>query len=307
MVERVGRVRHGVRGVCVLRVSGALAGPRAERAGGGRPGEAEIVRGAGAVEQFLAGYIIEWSLSVDNLFVIAVVFRFFAVPAAQQHRVLFWGILGALVMRGGMIAVGAALLNRFGWITYVFGGFLILTAVKMAFAGEEHVHPDRNILVRLVRRFWPVSTTYDGSHFITRMAGTDGKIGSGPRAVTPLLLALIVVEFTDVLFAVDSVPATFAVTGDPFIVLTSNVFAILGLRSLYFLLAGMLGKFKFLKHALVLILAFVGVMMLLGHTAYKIDTGWSLAVVVGLLAAGVGASLMWERFAGPPREGRTGE
>lgn len=259
----------------------------------GQPGVTETLRGPGALGQFLAGYVVEWSLSVDNLFVIAVIFKFFAVPAAQQHRVLFWGILGALVMRGGMIALGAVLLQRFGWFTYVFGGLLILTAVKMAFAGDEHVHPDRNIMVRIVRKFWPVSTTYDGGHFLTHM---EDKQGRTRRAVTPLLLALIVVEFTDVVFAVDSVPAIFAITGDPFIVLTSNVFAIMGLRSLYFLLAGMLGKFAFLKYALVLILAFVGTKMLLVHTSYKINTTWSLVVVVGLLVAGVVASLLHERM-----------
>ena len=259
----------------------------------GQPGVTETIRGSAAVEQFLAGYIVEWSLSVDNLFVIAVIFKFFAVPAAQQHRVLFWGILGALVMRGGMIAIGAVLLAKFSWITYVFGGFLILTAVKMALAADEHVHPENNILVKWVKKIWPVSTEYDGSHFITHIPGKDGVMR---RAVTPLLLALIVVEFTDVLFAVDSVPAIFSITGDPFIVLTSNVFAILGLRSLYFLLAGMLGKFKFLKHALVLILALVGVKMLLVHSSYKIDTTWSLIGVICLLGAGVGASLLHERM-----------
>ncbi len=261
----------------------------------GQPGVTETLRGSGALGQFLAGYVVEWSLSVDNLFVIAVIFKFFAVPANLQHRVLFWGILGALVMRGAMIAVGAVLLAKFSWITYVFGGFLILTAVKMAFAGEEQVHPEKNILVRWVKKVWPVTTTYEGAHFFTKVKAEDGK-GPLRRAVTPLFLALIVVEFTDVLFAVDSVPAIFAITGDPFIVLTSNVFAILGLRSLYFLLAGMLGKFHFLKHALVLILAFVGVKMLLVHSSFKMGTPVSLAVVVGLLVAGVVASLLHERM-----------
>ncbi|MCK6486435.1 MAG: TerC family protein [Phycisphaerae bacterium] len=255
----------------------------------GTPGETMILDGATAAEQYLTGYIIEWSLSVDNLFVIAVVFSYFAVPPKYQHRVLFWGILGALVMRGVMIALGAALIARFGWITYVFGAFLILTAVKMAFAGNEGVHPDKNILVRAVRAIWPVTSHYDGQKFITRIPGPDGVMR---RAATPLLLALIVVEFTDLVFAVDSVPAIFAITGDPFIVLTSNVFAILGLRSLYILLANMLGKFRYLKPALVLILVFVGVKMLLVHSAFKIDTTVSLAVVVGLLGTGVAASLL---------------
>ena len=265
----------------------------------GQPGQTITVTGAPAAQQFLAGYIVEWSLSMDNLFVIAVIFKFFAVPAIFQHRVLFWGILGALLLRGVMIALGAVLIQRFGWITYVFGGFLMLTAVKMAFVGEEHVHPDKNILVRAVRAIWPVSSHYDGQRFFTRVPGPDGATR---RAVTPLFLALIVVEFTDVIFAVDSVPAVFAITGDPFLVLTSNVFAILGLRSLYFLLASMLGSFRYLKHALVLILAFVGVKMLIVHSPFKISTAVSLFVILGLLAAGVGASLLRDRFtrARPP-------
>jgi len=263
----------------------------------GHPGEFATITGTTAAEQYLAGYIVEWSLSVDNLFVIAVIFSYFAVPAKYQHRVLFWGILGALVMRGIMIALGAALLQRYGWVTYVFGGFLILTAVKMAFAGSEGVHPDRNILVRAVRAIWPVTSQYDGQRFFTRMVGPDGV---ARRAVTPLFLALIAVEFTDLVFAVDSVPAIFAITGDPFIVFTSNVFAILGLRSLYFLLANMLGKFRYLKPALVLILVFVGVKMLLVHSEYKIDTMVSLLVIVGLLGSGVVASLLLAAKPEPP-------
>lgn len=255
----------------------------------GKPGETMVLDGMAAAEQYLAGYVIEWSLSVDNLFVIAVIFSYFAVPQKYQHRVLFWGILGALVMRGTMIAVGAVLIQQVSWITYVFGGFLILTAVKMALAGDEGVHPEKNILVRMVRKVWPVSTEYDGQKFFTQLPGKNGKLR---QAVTPLFLALLVVEFTDLVFAVDSVPAIFAITGDPFIVFTSNVFAIMGLRSLYFLLANMLGKFRYLKPALVLILVFVGVKMLLVHSAYKIDTTLSLAVVVGLLGAGVLASLL---------------
>ena len=255
----------------------------------GHPGETVTIDGLTAAKQYLTGYIIEWSLSVDNLFVIAVIFSYFAVPAKYQHRVLFWGILGALVMRGAMIALGAVLIQRFGWITYVFGGFLILTAIKMAFAGLEGVHPDKNILVRAVRAIWPISSRYDGQKFFTKIPGPDGVLR---WAATPLFLALIVVEFTDLVFAVDSVPAIFAITGDPFIVFTSNVFAILGLRSLYFLLANMLGKFRFLKSSLILILMFVGVKMLLVHSTFKIDTTVALAVVVGLLGAGVAASLL---------------
>ncbi|MCC7292868.1 MAG: TerC family protein [Phycisphaerales bacterium] len=265
----------------------------------GQPGETMTLDGATAAKQYLTGYVIEKSLSVDNLFVIAVIFSFFAVPAKYQHRVLFWGILGALLMRGMMIALGAVLIQRFGWITYVFGGFLILTGVKMALVKGEGVHPERNILVRAVRAVWPVSPHYDGQRFMTRIPGEDGVMR---RAATPLLLALILVEFTDMVFAVDSVPAIFAITGDPFIVFTSNVFAVLGLRSLYFLLANMLGRFRFLKPALVLILVFVGVKMLLVHSAYKIDTAVSLAVVVGLLGAGVGASLLIPVRPAAPRE-----
>ncbi|MFM9996822.1 MAG: TerC family protein [Phycisphaerales bacterium] len=270
----------------------------------GKPGETATIGGLTAAEHYLTGYVIEWSLSVDNLFVIAVIFSYFAVPPKYQHRVLFWGILGALVMRGGMIALGAVLIQRFGWITYVFGGFLILTAVKMAFAGSEGVHPDKNILVRAVRKIWPVTSHYDGQKFFTRVPGPGGRL---VRAATPLFLALLMVEFTDLVFAVDSVPAIFAITGDPFIVLTSNVFAILGLRSLYFLLANMLGAFRFLKPALVAILLFVGIKMLLVHSPLKIDATVSLGVVVGLLASGVGASLLFpakprETGAGPARE-----
>ncbi len=255
----------------------------------GQPGVTTTLDGAMAARQYLTGYIIEWSLSVDNLFVIAVIFSYFAVPPAYQHRVLFWGILGALVMRGAMIALGAVLIARFGWITYIFGGFLILTAIKMAFAGGENVHPERNILVRVVRKFWPVTPGYEGQKFFSTVTGKDGL---ARRAVTPLFLALLVVEFTDVVFAVDSVPAIFAITGDPFIVLTSNVFAILGLRSLYFLLANMLGRFRFLKPSLVAILVFVGVKMLLVHSTFKIDTTVSLLVVVGLLGTAVVASVL---------------
>jgi tellurite resistance protein TerC len=254
----------------------------------GKPGEFMILDGATAAEQYLTGYIIEKSLSVDNLFVIAMIFSYFAVPKDYQHRVLFWGILGALILRGLMIALGAALIQSFGWITYVFGGFLILTAIKMAFAGEEGINPDQNILVRWLRRFWPVTTDYHGHHFFAPIVDHQR---SQRRAATPLFLALLVVEFSDVIFAVDSVPAIFAITGDPFLVLTSNVFAILGLRSLYFLLANMLGRFHYLKPALVLILLFVGTKMLL-HGVYKIPTRASLLVVLGLLAGGVAASLL---------------
>lgn len=254
----------------------------------GKPGETMTLDGRTAVGQYLAGYIVELSLSVDNLFVIALIFQFFSIPAKYQHRVLFWGILGALVMRGAMIALGSVLINQIAWITYVFGGFLILTALKMAFSGHDSINPDKNILVRGVRKIYPVTSTYDGQRFLTHISVPGGSMR---RAATPLLLALVVVEFTDLVFAVDSIPAIFAITADPFLVVTSNVFAILGLRSMFFLLANMLGKFRFLKPALVLILMFVGVKMLLVHSAYKISTPVSLAVIISLLIAAVVASI----------------
>ena len=247
-------------------------------------GVARDVHGAEAAKLYLAGYLVEKSLAMDNVFVIAIVFSYFAVPALYQHRVLFWGILGALVMRGVMIAVGAKLIQSFDWIIYVFGGFLILTAIKMLFAGDEQVDPSKNPLVRLVKRFMPVTDKYEGDKFFTRV--------NGVRAATPLFLALAVVEFTDLIFAVDSIPAIFAITADPFIVFTSNIFAILGLRSLYFCLASLMGKFRYLKPSLIAILFFVGIKMMLVHTPYKVDTGVSLAVVVGILIAGVVASIL---------------
>jgi len=241
-----------------------------------------------AAIDYLTGYIIEMSLSLDNIFVIAVIFGYFCVPELYQHRVLFWGILGALIMRGVMIAAGAALITRFEWIIYVFGGLLILTAVKMLITNNEDIHPDRNPLVRLARRFYPVTPNYEGEHFFSRI---DGR-----RAVTPLFLVLLVVESTDVLFAVDSIPAIFAITRDPFIVFTSNVFAILCLRSMYFALAGMISKFRYLKVSLVFVLAYVGVKMLLSHHVH-IPTLVSLSVIVGMLAVGILASIF---RSGPP-------
>jgi tellurite resistance protein TerC len=255
----------------------------------GKPGQTMTVDGRSAVGLYLAGYIVELSLSVDNLFVIALIFQFFAIPAKYQHRVLFWGILGALLMRGIMIGVGSVLINKVGWITYVFGGFLILTALKMAFTGHDDPNFEQNLFVRLVRRFVLVTPQYDGQRFLTRVTQPDGAVR---RAATPLMLALVVVEFTDLVFAVDSIPAIFAITADPFIVVTSNVFAILGLRSMFFLLANMMGKFRFLKPALVIILMFVGVKMLLVHTPYKISTPISLSFIITVLIAGVAASIL---------------
>ncbi|MFN0130988.1 MAG: TerC family protein [Phycisphaerales bacterium] len=247
-------------------------------------GPARDVHGLEAAKLFFTGYVVEKSLSMDNVFVIAMIFGYFAVPAKYQHRVLFWGILGALLMRGVMIAVGAALIQRFDWIIYVFGGFLILTAIKMALAKHDGVSPEKNPAIRLVRRFVRVSTEYDGQKFFTRIGGV--------RHATPLFLALVMVEFTDLIFAVDSIPAIFAITADPFIVFTSNVFAILGLRALYFCLAGAMDKFRYLKTSLIAVLLFVGVKMLLVHTPMKVPVTASLVVVIGILAAGVVASML---------------
>ena len=277
------------------------------------------VLGGEAAKQYLTGYIVEKSLAMDNIFVIALIFAYFAIPAKYQHRVLFWGIIGALIMRGGMIFIGAELVLRYTWILIVFGAFLIFTALKMALI-KEHSDPGKNPVVRLVKRLYPVTTFFDGQKFFTRRTlqptySTDasGKLvqdqapaGSlGRRAMTPLFLALIMVEITDLVFAVDSIPAIFAITPDPFIVFTSNIFAILGLRALYFCLAALIRKFRYLKPALIVILAFVGVKLLLLSVppylgviglepakSIKIDTLVSLLVVLGLLTAGVVASVL---------------
>src|SRR5688572_23542789 len=216
---------------------------------------------------FFTGYLIEKSLSVDNIFVFVLIFTFFAVPAAYQHRVLFWGIIGALIMRGTLIAVGATLLKEFHWIIYVFGAFLIFTGIRMALHRNEEMHPERNPLIKLIRRIMPVTDNYEGDKFFIRRAGK--------LIATPLFLVLLLVESTDLIFAVDSIPAIFAVTEDPFIVYTSNVFAILGLRSLYFLLAGVVDKFYYLKLGLSVVLVFVGIKMVMVDL-YKIPVGLSL-------------------------------
>lgn len=231
---------------------------------------------------FFTGYLIEKSLSVDNIFVFVLIFTFFVVPAIYQHRVLFWGIIGALLMRGILIAAGAALLKEFHWIIYVFGGFLILTGIRMALHKEEEVHPERNPLVKLLRRLMPVTEKYEDDKFFIRRAGV--------LMATPLFLVLLIVESTDLIFAVDSIPAIFAVTTDPFIVYTSNVFAILGLRSLYFLLAGVMDKFHYLKLGLSVVLVFVGFKMVLVDV-YKIPIGLSLGVIAAILTIAVLASL----------------
>lgn len=232
---------------------------------------------------FLTGYLIEKSLSVDNIFVFVLIFSYFAVPTVYQHRILFWGILGALVMRAILIGLGAALLEEFHWIIYLFGAFLIFTGLRMALHKDEEMHVEENAVVRLFRRFMPIAGKYNGSSFFVRHAGQ--------WMATPLLLVLIVVESTDLVFAVDSIPAIFAVTTDPFLVYTSNIFAILGLRSLYFLLAGVIDKFYYLKLGLAVVLTFVGVKMVIVDL-YKIPTPLSLAVVAGVLTIAVVASLL---------------
>lgn len=237
--------------------------------------------GAQKALEFFTGYVIEKSLSVDNVFVFALLFSYFAVPAQYQHKVLFWGILGALIMRAIMIAAGAALIAKFAWIIYVFGGFLILTGIKMIVKREEEIHPERNPVVRWFKKLMPVTQEYRGDKFFVRE--------NGIRMATPLFVVLLLVEFSDLIFAVDSIPAIFAVTKDPFIVYTSNVFAILGLRSLYFALAGVMDKFHYLKIGLGVVLSFVGVKMILAHTAWKIDTLVSLGVIVLIL----GTSVVW--------------
>ncbi|HSK88173.1 MAG TPA: TerC family protein [Anaerolineales bacterium] len=231
---------------------------------------------------FFTGYLIEKSLSVDNIFVFVLIFTYFAVPAAYQHRVLFWGIIGALLMRGTLIAVGATLLKEFHWIIYVFGAFLIFTGIKMALHRNEEVHPENNPLIRLLRKIMPVAENYEGEKFFIRRAGR--------LMATPLFLVLLMVESTDLIFAVDSIPAIFAVTNDPFIVYTSNVFAILGLRSLYFLLANVMDKFQYLKIGLAFVLTFVGIKMVLVDL-YKIPVGISLGIIASILAISVLASL----------------
>lgn len=233
---------------------------------------------------FLTGYLIEKSLSVDNIFVFVLVFTYFSVPAKYQHRVLFWGVLGALIMRGVMIALGAALIKEFHWIIYIFGAFLVFTGIKMAFHRNEEIHPEKNPLIRLFRRLMPVTEQYEGDKFFVRKAGV--------LMATPLFLVLLMVETTDLIFAVDSIPAIFAVTQDPFLVYTANVFAILGLRSLYFVLSGMVHKFHYLKLGLSVVLTFVGVKMLLIDTAFKIPTAISLLVVAGVIAISIVASLL---------------
>jgi tellurite resistance protein TerC len=240
------------------------------------------LNGHQAALQYFTGYLLEKSLSLDNIFVIAMIFSYFNVKPQYQHRVLFWGIVGAIVMRGIMILAGTALIAKFVFMTYIFGVLLIITSVKMLITRHDNIEPGKNPLVKLAQRFLTVSQDFNGDRFLTH---SDNK-----RMITPLFLVLIVVESTDVIFALDSIPAILAITYDPFIVFTSNIFAILGLRSLYFALAAVMGKFRYIKMSLVFILAYIGVKMLLSHH-YYIKTPITLAVIIVMLLIGIIASL----------------
>ncbi len=235
---------------------------------------------------FLTCYLIEESLSVDNLFVFLMVFSFFAVPAAYQHKVLFWGIIGAIVLRLAFIEAGATLLNNFGWVFYIFGAFLIYAALRMAFQKETEIKPERNPVIRVFRKFFGTTENYEEDKFFIKRFGK--------YVATPLLIVVIVIETTDLVFAMDSIPAAFSITTDKFIVYTANIFAILGLRSLYFALAGIMPLFHYLKYGLVVVLTFVGVKMLLAQY-YEIPTGVALGVVVVVLITAVIASVIRNR------------
>ncbi len=232
--------------------------------------------------EFLTGYLIEKSLSIDNIFIIALIFSYFGVPREYQHRVLFWGVIGALIMRAILIALGSTLIKEFSWIIYIFGAFLVITGVKMYFQNQQSIHPDKNPLVRLFKKFFTVSTEYSGEKFFIK---EKGKL-----IATPLFIVLLLVETTDLIFAVDSIPAIFAITQDTFIVFTSNAFAILGLRSLYFALSGVIHKFYYLKAGLSVILVFVGIKMIL-IDIYKIPIGISLGFITLVIVISVYASL----------------
>ena len=232
--------------------------------------------------EFLTGYLIEKSLSVDNIFVFVLVFSYFKVPAAHQYKVLFWGVVGALAMRGIFIALGVSLIQQFHWLVYIFGGFLIVTGIRLWTEKEKEIHPEKNPVLRLTRRLIPITDKYEDDHFFVRRAGR--------LVATPLFVVLLVVETTDLIFAVDSIPAVMAVTLDPFIIFTSNVFAILGLRALYFALAGIIGLFHYLHYGLALILAFVGTKMVLSDVV-KIPVTLALGIIAGILALSIVASI----------------
>ena len=249
--------------------------------------------GAEVALQFTTGYVVEEALSVDNLFVFLVLFRSLGVPAQHQHRVLFWGILGAVVMRGLFIFAGTALIERFHWILYVFGAFLVLTGFKLLFQKDVEPHPERNPLVRVFTRLVPTTAGYREGHFMVRE--------NGRLLATPLLVALVAAEATDVVFATDSIPAIFAITRDPFLVFTSNIFAILGLRALYFVLAGLLDRFRYLKVGLAGVLLIVGGKMLVEHW-YRVPIALSLGVIVGILLIAIVASILRPSPPAPPAE-----
>lgn len=241
------------------------------------------LRGRQEAVEFITGYIIELSLSMDNVFVIALIFAYFRVPSEYQHRVLFFGFIDALVMRGVIIGIGTVLISHFHAVLYVLGAFLVYSGIKMIISKEDGVHPEKNPVIKLAQRFFPISTHFDGAKFFTRV--------NGRRALTPLALVLLMVETTDLIFAVDSIPAIFSVTTKPFIVFTSNIFAILGLRSLYFVLVGAIEYFRYLKIGLSLVLVFIGGKML-AEKWIEIPTAWSLVIVAGIILVSIGASLV---------------
>ena len=250
-----------------------------------------LTRGTTSGGEYLAGYLIEYSLSMDNVFVFAVLFAYFGVPAAYQHRLLFWGVLGAIVFRAIFILAGTALLERFSFVIYIFGALLLFTAWRMVTAGTEHVDPSANPILRLLRRVIPVTDAYEGQKFFTRR---NGKLWA-----TPLFAALVVVETSDIMFAIDSVPAILAITTDQFIVFTSNAFAIMGLRSLYFLLAGLIDRFEYLKYGLAALLTFAGLKMLLSDVIH-LDVWLALGIIVGILLVSIVVSLVATRDRGVP-------
>lgn len=242
--------------------------------------------GVKSASDYLTGYLLEKSLSMDNLFVMLLIFNYFRIPTRYQHKVLFWGILGALIMRGCLIIVGSALIHRFHWILYLFGAFLVFTGIKMLFNNDdEEIEPERNPVVRLFKKFMPVTTDFHEDRFFVKIEKR--------RFATPLFIAVLVVEVSDLIFAVDSIPAVFAVTQDPFIVYTSNVFAILGLRSLYFALAAIMDKFHYLQFGLALILSFIGAKMLVKDFLHDIPSWVTLSIVLGTLVLSVVASVIW--------------
>ncbi len=245
-----------------------------------------ITDGWDAALKYLTGYLIEKALSLDNIFVMAMLFTYFKIPGKYQHEVLFWGIIGALIFRGIMIVLGAALVNRFAWIMYVFGALLVVSAFKMLFGKDDDFDADKSTVVKILRKFYPVSSTLDEGRFFT--------VVNGVKAVTPLMVVLLVIETSDIMFAVDSVPAIFSITTDPFIVFTSNIFAILGLRSLYFVLASFMNKFEYIKYSLVVLLLFIGVKMLLMDVVH-ISIGISLGSIVVIIGVGVIASVIREK------------